>query len=194
MEAHGHDLAAIEQYERARSFNEKLPGVSRRLAVLYERTDNREKASDEYAAAFLEDARDADLWNDLSHFQFTGGDFEGAETAARTALRINGEHKLAWVNLAVSLAEQKRYDDAHAAFSRAVGPAAAHSNLAIILTRHGETDLARRRLAEAQRLEPTLRQPRDVLATLGGNAHNDVATVIAAAKPNKRTPPAGRTE
>jgi tetratricopeptide (TPR) repeat protein len=138
MEAHGRDLAAIEQYERARSFQPKTRGIAKRLAVLYERQDQREKAATEYAAALKEDPIDADVWSDFAHFQFDGGDHAGAETAARTALRINRNHKLAWVNLAMSLAEQERYGDAEQALAHAVGEEAARANLALIKARHGD--------------------------------------------------------
>lgn len=136
FEAHNELPAAIEQYERARSFDAQLKGVAKRLAVLYERQGNRDKAVAEYAAAFREEPRDADLWNDFSHFQFAGGDYAAAETAARTALRINAEHKLAWVNLGLSLAEQRKYDEARESLARAVGSEAAGQNLKIILARH----------------------------------------------------------
>lgn len=138
MEAHGRDLAAIEQYERARSFQPKTRGIAKRLAVLYERQDEREKAATEYAAALKEDPVDADIWSDFAHFQFDGGDHAGAETAARTALRINPNHKLAWVNLAMSLAEQQRYGDAEQALAHAVGDEAARANLALIKSRHDD--------------------------------------------------------
>ena len=139
FEAHNELPAAIEQYERARSFDSQLKGVAKRLAVLYEREGNRDKAVVEYAAAFREEPRDADLWNDFSHFQFAGGDYVTAEAAARTALRINSEHKLAWVNLGLSLAEQRKYDEARESLARAVGPDAAGQNLKIILARHEQT-------------------------------------------------------
>lgn len=166
MEAHADHLAAVEQYERARDLDPNRPGIRPRLATLYERLGDRKRAAAEYEAAIEEDAKSAELWNDYAYFQFQGGAIDDAESSARKALKLDPEHKRSWVNLGVILAEQARYDEAYEAFAHAVPPAAAHNNLGIILARQGRSDDARRELAEAHRLDPTLRQPPSVLQQL----------------------------
>lgn len=166
MEAHADHLAAVEQYERARSLEPDRPGISLRLAALYEHLGDQKRAAAEYEAALEEDATSTELWNDYAYFQFQCGDLDDAEASARKAIELEPEHKRSWVNLGVILAEQQRYDEAYDAFAHAVNPAAAHNNLGIILARQGRVDDARRELAEAQRLDPTLRQPPNVLRQL----------------------------
>ena len=166
MEAHADHLAAVEQYERARDLEPDRPGIRAHLATLYERLGDRKRAAAEYEAALEEDAKSAELWNDYAYFQFQGGEIDEAETSARKAIKLDPEHKRSWVNLGVILAEQARYDEAYEAFAHAVPPAAAHNNLGIILARQGRIDDARRELAEAHRLDPTLRQPPSVLQQL----------------------------
>ena len=124
---------------------------------------DRPHGAAEYAAALKEEPHDADLWNDYAYFQYERTEYAAAEQSARKALKIDGAHKRAWVNLGLILAEQARYDDAFAAFTQAVSPAAAHNNLGIIQARQGRIDLARVELARAKQLEPTLRQPQAVL-------------------------------
>ena len=166
MEAHADHLAAIEQYERARSLDPDRRGIRAHLAVLYEHLGDQKRAAVEYEAALKEDAKSTELWNDYAYFQFQCGDLDEAESSARQAIKLEPGHKRSWVNLGVILAEQERYDEAYEAFAHAVNPAAAHNNLGIILARQGRIDDARRELVEAQRLDPTLRQPPNVLQQL----------------------------
>ena len=166
MEAHGDDLAAIEQYERVRAQAPKRQGIAARLAALYDRQGQQERAATEYRRALDEAEDDAELWNDYSYFLFQRGAFDEAETAARRALKIEPQHKRSWVNLGLILAQRERYDEAYESFARAVGEATAHNNLGIILARQGKLDEARRELALAQQLDPTLKQPATVLKRL----------------------------
>ncbi len=178
MEAHGKELAAIEQYERARSFDRRRKGIAPRLAVLYDRQGNHERASAEYATALREEPKNADLWNDFAYFQFEREAYDEAEQAARRAVALDADHKRAWVNLGLILAERQRYDEAYESFTRAVSPAAAHNNLGIILARQGNAAEAREHLAEAHRIDPTLRQPHAVLAYLN-ESEQDASEVAA---------------
>lgn len=178
LESHGKESAAIEQYERARFFMPKQPGIAARLAVLYDRAGNHELASAEYAAALKEDAKNADLWNDFAYFQFQRTEFAEAEIAARKALKINPEHKRCWVNLGLIEAEQEKYDEAFVSFTKAVSPAAAHNNLGMILARQGKNEQARKELAEARRMDPTLKQPAAVLEYLETEATGSLSASL----------------
>lgn len=166
MEAHGKHAAAIEQYERARKHAPQQPGIAPRLAVLYDREAQRERAAREYALAVKEDPTNADLWNDFAYFQLQRAEFVDAEISARRALTLDPDHKRAWVTRGLIEAELERYDDAYRSFTRAVSPAAAHNNLGIILARQGKTELAEKELAEARRLDPTQKQPASVVKAI----------------------------
>ena len=88
----------------------------------------------------------------------------------------------------MSLAEQKQHDEAFAAFERAAGTAAAHNNLGIILARQGRLDDARRELAEARRLDPTLRPPPAVAEFLA-KAEADDSKSTTSEKTSSNTKP-----
>jgi hypothetical protein len=62
--------------------------------------------------------------------------------------------------------EQGEYKVPLSSVSKSVSPAAAHYNLAVILVRHGEFDRIRRKLAEARRMKPMLKQPSAIVAHL----------------------------
>lgn len=159
MEAHGKHAAAIEQYEQARKLAPTEPGIAARLALLYDRTGNPDRAAREYTLALKEDPTNADLWHELARFQLQRAEFVDAEISARRALTLDPENKRAWVTRGLIEAELERYDDAYTSFTHAVSPAAAHNNLGIILARQGKAELAGKELAEARRLDPTQRQP-----------------------------------
>ena len=163
MEAHDRDRAAIEQYERARLFQPKQTGVARHLAVLYQREGDYDRAEKEFSTAVREEPLEADVWNDLASFRFQRGEYADSAEAAREAIELAPEHKRAWVNLGLALAEQDKFEEAHKAFTKATGAATAHQNLGIILARKGRDDDARRELAEARRLDPTLRAPQPIV-------------------------------
>ena len=61
LEKHGYEADAIVQYEKARQDNPRLTQVSRRLAVLYDRQGNAQRALAEYQLALKVQPRDADL-------------------------------------------------------------------------------------------------------------------------------------
>ena len=58
------------------------------------------------------------------------------------------------------LGEQGRYEESFDAFSKVVGPAAAHSNLGVILASHQHQAEADAEFKQALRLKPDLPQPR----------------------------------
>jgi Tfp pilus assembly protein PilF len=166
MASHGKEPEAIEQYERSRSFDARQKGVARRLAVLYDRQGNTEKATAEYTIALKESPRDADLWNDYGYFHYARTRYDQAETALRKGLKFDTKHKRAWMNLGLVLGEQGRYDEAQQAFQHAVSPAAAKNNVAVILARNGEVDRARTLFQQASVEDPSLEPPRPLLAHL----------------------------
>ena len=166
MASHGKEPEAIEQYERSRKFDAHQKGVARRLAVLYDRQGNNEKATAEYTIALKESPRDADLWNDYGYFHYARSRYEQAEDGFRKGLKFDPKHKRAWMNLGLVLGEQGKYDEAQQAFEHAVSPAAAKNNLAVILARNGETDRARKLFEQAAAEDPSLQPPRPLLAHL----------------------------
>lgn len=160
----GHRREAILLYERARSLDPAAP-VSRYLAVLYDQ-EGMPQALAEYNRAIAAAPHDAKLMNDLGWYYYMRGDLTKAEKWLKAAIERAPQDDRVWVNLGMVLGEQRRYRESFNAFSRAVGPGAAHSNLGMILARHGELTQAQHELQQALSLEPELAQPRALLAYL----------------------------
>jgi Flp pilus assembly protein TadD len=68
--------------------------------------------------------------------------------------------------LGLVLAAAGRLDESFQAFSKVVGPAAAHSNLGVLLAKQGRYDQARQAFHQALALDATLPQPKAFLAYL----------------------------
>lgn len=166
LAAHGHDAEAIRLFLRARSLTPKLTGVAHRLAVLYDRQGNDQRAREEYQAALRATPRDAELLNDVGYFHYQRGRLEEAQRYLQQAIEQSPQHQRAHVNLAMVYARQGRYEESFRVFSEAVGPAAAHANLGIIHAQSGRIDDAKRHLNQALALDPSLPQPAAILTHL----------------------------
>ena len=69
----------------------------------------------------------------------------------RKAVEIDPKHQKALTNLGMVLAAEKRFDESFEVFSKAVGPAAAHSNVGVLMAKQGRNDDARKEFHEALR-------------------------------------------
>lgn len=166
MERDGDDRQALFLYQQARSLAPQAYDYARRLCRLYDRLDQDQAALNEYQAALARHPQDADLLNDLGMFYLRRDRWTEAERWFRQALQAAPDHDRAAINLATSLAMQDRRADSYEVFAGVVGPAAAYSNLGVLLKRQGRSDLARDHLEHALRLEPSLQAARQSLASL----------------------------
>lgn len=166
LEKGGHLAQAANQYELARQHNPRLKGLSRRLAVVYDRLGMTKQAQDEYHKALLESPRDANLLNNYGFFHYSRARWQPAEEQFRKALAIDGKHKAAWNNLGLTLAQQERYTECLDAFGKTVGPAESLCNLAVVLTEQGKRDEARQAYQKALQLDPELQRAQVALAKM----------------------------
>lgn len=158
MARHGHRREAIKLYERARSLDSKHADVCRMLAVLYDLERDDKHALEEFQKAVRLTPRDANLLNDLGYFYFRRKDYQRAEMQFRAALKQAPDHEHALTNLGLSLGAQGRFESAFQAFEEAVGPAAAHSNVGMLLAKSGNAREAARAFQNALDLDPELKQ------------------------------------
>ena len=165
LAAGGHAAEAVAQYERARQID---PGVkvARRLAVLYDREGQPEKALTEFRRALREGPRDAGLFNDLGYCYYRLGDYREAESWLRQAVAVNRACDRAWVNLGLVLGKEGRYEESCDAFAHAVRPAQARADVAVLLAEEGKLEEAKATLRKALALEPGLQLAQVVLAVL----------------------------
>ena len=184
LEQSGYEAEAIVQYEKARQIDPGHQQVSRRLAVLYDRQGNTARALREYELALAATPRDSDLLNDLGYFHHQRKALPEAEKCYREAVAVNPQHRPAWVNLGVLLADQDRFEESYDAFIKTLTEAEAYSNLGVILAQKGRAAEADWHLRRALELSPHLEPPRAVLAWMGKNG----SRIIAA---RHQTPPEG---
>ena len=174
LEKKGHEKEAVLEYQQARVHSPRLPGVARRLAVLFDRLGDSEHARTEYVAALREQPQDADLLNDAGYFHYQQGETADAEKYLRQALALNARHQRAWVNLGKVLARQGRYEESCEAFGRVVRPAQAAANLGVLLAKEGKVVEARQVLHKALGLEPDLKAARLLLTQLEAGGKPEV--------------------
>ena len=158
LERNGWEREAIVVYQRALKFAPKQKGVARRLARLEARAGNAKAARKHFETALTETPNEANLLNDYGFFLYEHGEFSKAEELLRKALDQKPQDTRFQTNLARVFAAQKRYEQSLDLFEKAVGPAAALSNLAILLTQQGEYKTAEILLDESIALEPNLAQ------------------------------------
>jgi Tfp pilus assembly protein PilF len=162
----GQDTEAIALYEKARQAGVHQHEISRRLAVLYDRQGDFNKAAEEYKPLLQKNPKDADLLNDFGYSCYSQGKWSDAETQFRQAVNVNPKHARAWVNLGMTLAQLHRTQESIEAFSKVVSAAQAHCNVAFILTTQGRFDDAKAAYRKALALDPELTLARAALAKL----------------------------
>lgn len=159
---------AAAMYERTKLSRPAQTGIAHRLAVLYDRVGDHERAARNFQKAFEEAPRDARLWNDYGYYHYQRERWAEAEAAYRKASELDPKLDRVYVNLGLTLAQQERLDEAFATFTRAVTPAAAHSNLGMVLAQKGRVDEARRAFENAIAAEPGLALPLAARGVLDG--------------------------
>lgn len=166
LQSQGHAREAIVLFERARELAPKDRTIARFLAVLYDQEGHDGRAVAEYNKAIEATPRDPDLLNDWGYYHYRRKDLKEAERIFHEAVSIAANHERACVNLGLVLGEQARYDEAFEAFARVLGPAAAHSNVGVILAGHGSIERARSEFRLALAIQPDLKQSQSFLAYL----------------------------
>ena len=131
--------------------------------MLYDATGDSIRSLAEYNKAIEADPKNPSLLSDLGYYHYERGNQTEAEQSLRKALSIDPNHAKALCNLGLVLAAQGKFEESFDAFSKAVGPAAAHSNLGVLLAKQGRYDQAKRAFNQALALDPTLPQPRAFL-------------------------------
>ena len=166
MQKQGHPDQAIFLLEKARENDPSLPKIAHHLALLYDAQGDGTRALSEYQKALAATPKVPDLLNDFGYYHYRRGDLAEAEKLYRQVLSISPKHKMAQTNLAIILGHQRRYQESIELFTKVVGPAAAHSNVGVIMAEQGDYDMARQAFVEASRLDGTLQQPKAFLAYL----------------------------
>jgi tetratricopeptide (TPR) repeat protein len=178
----GRGAEAIAQFEQARELD---PGVkvARRLAALYDREGQPERALAEYRRALREGPRDAALFNDLGYCYYRQGEYREAESWLRQAVAVNPASDRAWLHLGLVLGQEGRFEECCDAFARAVCPAPGKVGVAALLAEEGRLEEAKGSLRKALELEPGLQLAQVVLAVLEQSPAGAAPVKMAEAAP-----------
>ncbi|MGF1580266.1 MAG: tetratricopeptide repeat protein [Gemmataceae bacterium] len=190
---------ALELYLGARHAQDSLK-IAHKIALLYDRLGHTESAEREYRRAIEERPNDSSVANSYGRFYYDRRQWAKAEKQFRRALELaNNENQslwqkvglakkkpkskirhlkaLAWNNLGLALAQQRKYKESFKAFAQAVPPAAAHSNLAFILTAQGDHAAAMREYRKALHINPELEVAKLALKKLQNRVVSDNASI-----------------
>jgi Flp pilus assembly protein TadD len=147
---------AIAQYERALAYDAGNPQAIRRLAVLYSKTGQFDRADVYFQKAAHAQPHNANVFNDWGRSYYLRGNWTMAEKKFRDALQTEPRHRLALNNLALTLGQEKRYSEAFQIFRNGgLSDAQAHCNMAYILSSQGRVEEARSACQLAKRLDAT---------------------------------------
>ncbi|OWK44967.1 tetratricopeptide repeat protein [Fimbriiglobus ruber] len=193
LEAAGKDADAIAYYEKARRADPAVADrAGRRLAILYDKTDDQSRALAEFQELLRKHPKDTDLLSDVGYSYYNRGQWATAEEYLKRAVEADKTNKRAWGNLGMTLAMQGRYDESVGAFAKSTTPAGVHANLAFVLTTQKKFEAAAREYREALNLDPTLKIAQAGLARLEASSpvppKDDAGGVLPAAG---ATDPAG---
>jgi Tfp pilus assembly protein PilF len=127
LERKGKVKEAIAKYEEARRLDSAAP-VAHRLALLYDRQGEVERARAEFEIALKAKPRDAQLLNDMGYFAFEHGNWSESEKLLRQSLDIDSNNERAWVTLGLVLGRQDRYGESYDALAKILSRDEARAN------------------------------------------------------------------
>jgi len=157
---------AIVLYEKARRNDPSQKTIAHHLGVLYDIQGDSSRSLTEFKQAIEAEPKNADVFSDLGYYYFQRNNLTDAERELRKAIEIDPKHAKALNNLGMVLAAENRFSESFEIFSKAVGPAAAHSNVGVLMAKQGRNDEARKEFHAALALDSTLKQPQAFLAYL----------------------------
>jgi Tfp pilus assembly protein PilF len=166
MQNGGQVEQAILLYEKARRNDPSLTTIAHHLGVLYDVQGDSTRSLTEYKKAIEAEPKNPDVYSDVGYYYFKRGNLSEAERMLRKAVEIDPKHAKALTNLGMVLAMEQRFGESFEAFSKVVGPAAAHSNVGVLMAKQGRNDDARKEFHAALALDSTLKQPRAFLEYL----------------------------
>jgi|GEM_PF-1589604 len=157
-ERHGNVQQARTMYTRLASEHPNHPVPHHRLGVLAAKAGNLEEAMQHFSRARQTGDNSAELLCDIGYLHYLQNNYAAAEEQLRAAIAAEPEHKRAHNTLGLVLAEEGRFNEALAAFRRAVNEAEALANLAYVQIQLGALQEAEanyhRALALNQSLKP----------------------------------------
>ena len=143
LEKQGRLPQAVQAYERAVEDGVRDITAMHRLAVLYDKASEFEKANQLYRQALAIQPNNPQLLSDQGYSFYLQARYSEAEEALRKALTLDRYSNRAHNNLAMTLARTQRYDEAFSEFKKAgCDITEAHVNLAYVMMWKGNLQSA----------------------------------------------------
>src|ERR1043165_1438152 len=156
LEKIGQINEAIALYEQIRQAGADYGcQATKRLALLYDRTNQWQRAEQEYRIVQQQSPKDAETLCNLGYINYRRGHFYAAEKDFQNAVYYKPDLRDAWINLALTQAQLEEYDKSINSFCKYFSKAEAYCNVAAVLTLKGKQEDAIRALQTARHLEPT---------------------------------------
>ncbi|MBK1719249.1 tetratricopeptide repeat protein [Thiocystis violacea] len=145
---------AKQHLELAVSIDNRLASPHNALGVIADLERDYPSAQRHYEQALATNPRSPSVLNNLGYSRYLSGKWKEAAAAFRDALLIDPNHELAWRNLALVYARQKRYSEAIDALAKVQDRPKAYNDVGYIAMVEGKLDTARGYFEEAKRLSP----------------------------------------
>jgi tetratricopeptide (TPR) repeat protein len=179
LEKDGKSTEAIALCEKMREpGNPQAIQATRKIALLYDRLDNLDKAEREYQNLLQRDPQDADALHRLGFVSYRRGHWGTAEQFLNQALKVNPNHRYARVDLGMTLAQQGKCPESVEEFAKVLPRAEAHCQVGFVMKLQGKLREAVREYEQALAIDPTLQRARTELASLRLLVLADPATLM----------------
>jgi tetratricopeptide (TPR) repeat protein len=152
--------------------------ATRKIALLYDRLNDLDKAEPEYQRLLQQNPQDADALRRLGYLSCRRGQWGTAEKHLRQALALNPNDIDARVDLAMTLAQQGYNPESVEEFAKVLPKAEAHCKVAFVMKLQGKLREAVREYEQALAIDPTMQRARTELANLRMLVLADPATPI----------------
>jgi tetratricopeptide (TPR) repeat protein len=170
---------AVAAYQKMRSTNgPDAELATRRLAILYFRTGDMDRAEQEFHLLKLQNPKDAVTLTYLGNINYQRAMWGTAEKNYLDAIFYQPKHAEAWTGLGLTLAQKEAYSEAIEAFTNVVSKAEAYCCVARVMTQKGKRQDAVTAYQTALKLDPTLMQARTELARLQQTAMTETPTNV----------------
>lgn len=162
-EKNGDYARAVQQYGAALGADRQNRNALIGLARLQHRAGKTEAAINVYRDALAIYQNDAVIMNDLGICYARNNQFDESIQVLRAATQAAPDREMYVNNLAASLVEANRYQEAVTELARIRPAAVANYNVGYLLQRAGKSAEAADYLRQALSLDPTLRQAQNML-------------------------------
>ena len=159
MEGKGYVDEAIALYERAIADRPNDSRILHRLGTLSAKKADVANARKYFEQAISIESDSAPLNNDFGFFCMQQGELARAESLLKSVVQKSPSNTRAINNLAKLMVQTDRSEAAYELLEAKLGPAAAHSNVGVLLAKQGNQSEAEKHLSLAQSLSKDLKSP-----------------------------------